>query len=242
MLLRASLTRPLRIDHVLNRALDTATLSADALVGTLEPFDLLKRLAPPGSAELLDFGTIRHEDITPYHGAPNWSSERNAAEFVGRLAAFMRAKTVVELGCFIGYTTAHIATALKTCNGHVYFVDLEKRAVEATRANLERMGLAQFGTPLVGPSCDSTMMAQLPAEINLAFIDTSHGYDDTVQEIETYGRRLSAGGCLVLHDTVRCPGVRIAVDRARRAFDLFTYATEGGNGVSVLVPKRKGQS
>jgi predicted O-methyltransferase YrrM len=237
-LLRTVLTKRFIYNDVIALALSHGHMPVEDVTANLEPIALLQRLGGTRSFIAPDFSPLIPEAMLSNPSAPKiWSSERNAAEFVGRLAALMRARTVCEIGCFIGYTTSHIASALRSvgADGHLHYVDLDPLHLATATANLQRLGLASFGTPHLGGSHDPQTLATLPAEIDLAFIDTTHSYDDTVAEIAAYGPRLSARGCLVLHDSIRFPGVRQAIAEARGAYDVFTFATERGNGVSVLV-------
>ncbi len=236
-LIRTAVTKRFIYDDVVALALSSGPLPVDDVAANLEPIALLQRLRGTHAFIAPDFSALSPEAMLSNPAAPKiWSSERNAAEFVGRLAALLRAQTVCEIGCFIGYTTGHIASALRSvgAGGHLHYVDLDPVHLETATANLARLGLASFGTPHCGASHDPATLSALPAQIDLAFIDTTHSYEDTVAEIAAYGPRLTARGCLVLHDSIRFPGVRQAIAEARGSFDAFTFATERGNGVTVL--------
>jgi len=58
-----------------------------------------------------------------------------------------------------------------------------------------------------------------------------------VREIDQYARRLAPGGCLALHDSIRWGGVRRAVREAADRFHTLTFATDDGNGLTVLRPR-----
>lgn len=240
-LLRAVLTKRFIYPDVTDVALAFGNLPVPDVAGDLEPIDLLGRVGGLDARPWPDFSALRQDAMI---GGPterqNWSSERNAAEFIGRFTAALEAGVVIELGCFIGYTSAHIATALRAQPrpGHLHYVDCADDYLAATAANLKRFGLEGLATPHRGTSCDPTVLAELPAAADLIFIDTTHGYDDTRAEIAAYGPRLSSRGCLALHDSIRFPGVRRAVSEVSDRFRICTFATERGNGLSVLLPRR----
>ena len=171
---------------------------------------------------------------------PPWNSESSVSEFLGDLVFRLKARTVVELGCFVGWTSAHIALGVReaNCNGKLWCVDTETRFLEIARENLARVGLGEQVEFLCGQSMDSAVLAKLPAEIDIVFIDTSHLYEDTCKELDIYSKRLSADGCIILHDTISWPGVRRAVGNIWDRFQSLTFATEGSNGVTVLRSKK----
>ena len=240
-LLRAVLTKRFIYPDVVDVALTFGNLPVPDVAGDLEPIDLLHHVGGLDSRAWPDFSALRPDAMV---GGPtdreNWSSERNAAEFIGRFTAALQAGVVIELGCFIGYTSAHIATALRSQRqpGHLHYVDCADDCLVATAANLKRFGLESLATPHRGTSCDPAVLAELPSAADLIFIDTTHAYEDTRVEIATHAPRLSSRGCLALHDSIRFPGVRRAIAEVRDRFRICTFATERGNGLSVLVPRR----
>jgi predicted O-methyltransferase YrrM len=173
-------------------------------------------------------------------GTPKWSSESSVSEFLGELVFRLHARTVVELGCFIGWTSAHLALGLREAGmkGKLWCVDSEARFLEDARANLARLELDQLVTFLCGQSTDEALLANLPSVIDVVFIDTGHSYETTRKEIVTYAQRLNPGGCIILHDSIGFPGVRRAVAEVWDQFHSLTFATERSNGVTVLWSKR----
>jgi predicted O-methyltransferase YrrM len=85
-----------------------------------------------------------------------------------------------------------------------------------------------------GLSLDSKVLSILPTKIDLLFIDTSHEYKDTLDEITAYLPRLVPGGMIALHDSISQDGVRRAIFDRWPDFETLTFATEFGNGMTVL--------
>lgn len=168
-----------------------------------------------------------------------WSSEPSVSEFVGEIAFCQRAATIVELGCYVGWTSAHLALGQKAArpDGQLWCLDFDARFLDAARTNLTRLGLAGSVRFVQGMSLDPTVIAQLPPSIDLLFIDTSHAYEPTLAEIAAYLPRLSPSGLIVLHDSISQPGVRRAILGRFADFATLTFATEFGNGVTVLRPR-----
>jgi predicted O-methyltransferase YrrM len=78
------------------------------------------------------------------------------------------------------------------------------------------------------------VLAALPPQADLIFLDTSHAYPDTLEEVLAYAPRLAPGGCLVMHDSISIAGVRRSLEELPDRFRRLTFATERGNGVTVL--------
>lgn len=165
-----------------------------------------------------------------------WNSERSVSEFLGELVHTQRAATIVELGCYVGWTSAHLALGQQTAapTGTLWCLDYNPEFLAAARANLTRLGLASRVEFIQGMSLDPAILARLPSAIDLLFIDTSHAYQPTLDEIATYVSRLSPKGLIALHDSISQEGVRRAILDRWPDFETLTFATEFGNGVTVL--------
>lgn len=207
--LRAN-TNPLMFSRIL-RVTDTVVPNFAETLGEESDFDL------PGAPEL-------------HH------SETSVSEFLGELVFRLRASAVLELGCFLGWTSAHFALGLHAAGTHgkLWCVDTKAQFLEHARTNLARLGLDQPVEFLCGSSTDKTILDQLPSEIDIVFIDTSHTYETTRKEIETYSLMLSPGGYMILHDSISFPGVRRAISEVCDKFYCLTFATERSNGLTIL--------
>lgn len=237
-LLRAALTRRYVYREIVNLALEVGNLPVTDVVGDLEPIELCARLGRGKPYVPPDFSRIVPSDVIVESAATtSWTSEPATAQFIGRLAALMQAKVVFEIGCFTGYTTVHLAMALQPSDGHIHYLDFDRSHLDTATKNLQRLGLHARATPYCGASVAPAVLAALPARADLIFIDTTHEYSDTVAEIAAYRQRLSPGGVIVLHDSIRFAGVRRAIAEVYESFGVLTFATERGNGLTVLVPR-----
>jgi predicted O-methyltransferase YrrM len=192
--------------------------------------------APPDVSDKLGLPS----SFTP-PGAPEFfMSEPSVVRFLSHLVFYRKPAVVVELGCFVGWASAHLAVALQA-NGHgkLYCVDCDQKNLDATMKNLKRLGVDEVTNPLLGKSTEPAVVAGLPNKIDILFIDTSHTYRDTLDEILLYSSRLAETGCMVLHDSISFPGVRRAISETSGKFRILTFATESGNGVSVLLRSNK---
>jgi predicted O-methyltransferase YrrM len=206
--------------------------------GDVDPFSFFRALPPAGTVpdfekELGSGSAFSRPEI------PSWSAEPMVGTFLGELAQRLRASTIVEVGSFVGWTSAHLALALRHLGaGKLHCIEIEAQFAEIAYANLARLGLASQVEFHRGLSTDQDVLAKLPAQFDLVFIDASHGYEDTVREIEIYSRRLSPNGYLALHDSIRWEGVRRAIAEAADRFHVLTFATDFGNGLTVMRPRQ----
>lgn len=138
----------------------------------------------------------------------------------GHLARFVTlveqldAQRVCELGVRTGVSTIAWLEGLRRTGGQLFAVDLDPCPIQHRQLTFIR-----------GDDCDPDVVAQIPDELDIVFIDSSHLHGHTVKEIELYLPKLSLGGCMVFHDTAverfdhhpddeRPFPVRTAVDQA----------------------------
>jgi len=238
-LLRTALTRRY-IWHDLTAMVKAHGYELREIRANTHPLRFARQLPSEDSTPLPDFaGRIGPPDEFLLARSYAWNSEASVSEFLGELAFRQRACTVVELGCYVGWTSAHLALGLQAAGrgGKLWCLDYEVRFLDAARANLARLGLAERVEFVPGLSLAPATLAALPAEIDLLFIDTSHEYQATLDEIAAYLPRLAPSGLIALHDSVSQDGVRRAVQDRWPDFETLTFATEFGNGVTVLRPR-----
>lgn len=101
------------------------------------------------------------------------------------------ARHVIELGSRSGVSTVAWLYALEKTGGHLTSVDLAPAPQIGTWGHWEHIQSDDLDPFLV--------MRLEPADI--VFIDTSHAYRQTVQELNTYRWLVKPGGVIVCHDT-----------------------------------------
>ena len=235
-LLRTALTRRFIYDDIITMARDHGLLYADVR-GNMGPLDLAGPIlsAPTGP----DFAARIEpmERFTPPGAPAIFNSEPSVARFLGQLVFHKQPANVIELGSFVGWTSAHLALALQARGGtgRLYCVDYMQDYLELVRMNLRRHQLDACFTPVPGMSLDTAVLNALPPKADIIFLDTSHDYPATLEEVLVYAPRLAPDGCLVLHDSIGLPGVRRSLEELPDRFHRHTFATERGNGVTVLL-------
>ena len=106
---------------------------------------------------------------------------------------------VLELGTRKGNSTLAFLAAVEPTRGHVWSVDID---------NVTRVpdGMGPWaGCPLWtfthGDDLHPAVAAAQPPEVDVLFIDTTHFYDHTLEELRLYAPRVAPGGVILCHDT-----------------------------------------
>ena len=161
--------------------------------------------------------------------------------YLHKRAAAIRKCQAIELGVRNGCSTAALLAGLEDSDGHLWSVDVDPPQPPApTWADHPQWtfvlsdDIALFGSPF------------LPPHVDLLFIDTSHRYQHTLDELNSYGSLVRAGGVIILHDTEleMAPGsvqpedrdypVRRAINDWCRLVFLTPEWHEGCNGLGVI--------
>jgi predicted O-methyltransferase YrrM len=167
------------------------------------------------------------ERIDIYGGAPL----AIAAE-VGRLlyvlAVARRARTIVEFGTSLGYSTVHLAAALRDVGGgSLITTELSADKAQAAIANLTEAGVQGSVDLRVGDAMQT--LEGLDAEVDLLFLD---GWNDLYGDVlELVAPRLA-------------PGALVVADMSRGDPELDRYRAHvldrGSGYVSIELPLDEG--
>lgn len=103
--------------------------------------------------------------------------------------------TVLELGTRSGNSTAAFLVAAEQNDGHVWSVDIEWAALP------EIWYESGHWTFVIGNDLDPVVLENLPDVVDVLFIDTSHHYQQTLDELIAHVPRVSPGGVVLMHDT-----------------------------------------
>ncbi|MBX7244327.1 MAG: class I SAM-dependent methyltransferase [Candidatus Sumerlaeaceae bacterium] len=135
------------------------------------------------------------------------------------LARSVRPALVLEIGCYIGYSTCNLAQALEDSGrGHLHafdiFMELKDyespvlgpcaNCYDATSGHLARAGLAHRVTLHKGDS-SVTIPALLSGQeesFQMAFIDGDHSAQGCLRDFVNVARLLCPGGIAVFHDSI----------------------------------------
>ena len=182
-----------------------------------------------------------------------WNDIQDCLQFLHDSVLAYPLPQVVELGVRGGNSTSALLSAVQYMKGHLWSCDIEPPGRGGDwDFPPEWLDVPEW-TFIIGDSVSDAVLAQMPAEIDVLFADTSHTFEQTMAELEAYVPRVRPGGLVLQHDTqcVRDPGytrefrptaevdgeVARAMDDFCRAHGLTwnnRYSAEGFYGLGVL--------
>ncbi len=133
------------------------------LKGNIDPFSFFRTLPPLGvivpdfKIQLGSAASFSRPDVPP------WSAEPMVAVFLAELALRMRARSIVEVGSFLGWTSAHLALALHETRGRLHCVECDARFLEIARSNLVQRVFESQVEFHCGLSTDEQVLTKLPS-------------------------------------------------------------------------------
>lgn len=77
-----------------------------------------------------------------------WSVPRSTGKILEFMTKFTKSKTILELGCSVGYSTLFLAKAIKENNGHIFTTEILGKKIELAKKNFSESGLSDFITLL----------------------------------------------------------------------------------------------
>ena len=118
-------------------------------------------------------------------------------QFLGALVRSLRAKRILELGTFTGYSSISMALVLPP-DGSVITCDVNEETTEIARRYAEEAGVSGRIEYRTGPALDT--IAQLDGEFDLVFIDADK--PNYLNYYEATLPKLSAAGLMILDNTL----------------------------------------
>lgn len=144
----------------------------------------------------------------------------------------MRPTTVVEFGTSYGFSTIHIAAALRDNGaGRVITTELHEGKADAAWRNIQRAGVADHVGVLVGEA--SRTLAAVPGPVDFLYLDGwTEFYLDVLRAVEP---KLRPGALVHADDTVKfAAGARRYLDHVRDpANGYVSVAIADGQGLEL---------
>lgn len=120
------------------------------------------------------------------------------------------AKTVVELGVGEGHSTIALLKGVAKSGSHLYSVDKNLEVLPKVYKRIREAGLGNQinvyalhmpnWTLILEDDLELAERWNLP--IDLLFVDTSHMYQHTLDELEAYAPFMAENGAILIHDTL----------------------------------------
>ena len=139
-------------------------------------------------------------------GAAKIHTHMTAPELRSLYDLAAQAESVLEIGSYLGASSAQLGAALSLHGGHLYCVDTwanetMEEGMRDTFAEFQRntAGVAQFITTIRKRSGELTG-ADVPPPFDLVFIDADHSYPAVKGDFEKVRDWVRDGGTLAFHD------------------------------------------
>ena len=151
----------------------------------------------------------------------------DAAKYISLLAVSQKAKSIVEVGTGLGYSTLWLAYAASITGGKVVTCELDSAKADVARANLADAGMAGYVEILTGDARE--MLRHQDDPVDFLLIDGEYGQYETYFDV-VY-KRMGMGATVVADDVVAAEN-----DLA----DYTTYVQNHPNLESVTLPLAQG--
>jgi len=143
-------------------------------------------------------------------------------------------KKTLELGTQDGASTLVLTEAASKINGYVWSIDVDE-CFEA-KMKISQAGLEKYWTFIQGD--DIEIGKNWKESVDHIFIDTSHAYQHTIDEIKLFEPFLKPQGFLTFHDTRSFPGVIKAIRDYLKSIDKkFSFYNYFNNNGFVILRK-----
>ncbi|MBU0943505.1 MAG: class I SAM-dependent methyltransferase [Proteobacteria bacterium] len=184
----------------------------------------------------------------------------DVAQYYYCITKMLRPLLVVEIGCFIGFSTLHFAKALKELSfGKVISIDAFDHNVDAGRGMVNRQEVAEYYRKKAGLEDIITYVKgystlvytkirdQIKNKIDLLYIDGDHTVKGMFGDFNTYYDDVRVGGYIIIHDVnpemCGVHGPRALIDHLKsyrtipNDIELIEMPTRDGFGIAILHKK-----
>ena len=148
-------------------------------------------------------------------------------------ASRSKAKHIVELGCTPGGSSIALLYAINRIDGRLWSCDLAQIGLndmsiygvdDSRRTRVSLTKAADYGRMWLGPKLD------------LIYLDTSHTYEDTRDEVNAWLPHLREGGLFIFHDTSACvrtvlPAIFDEISQHSFGYEYHQFPDCHGHGV-----------
>jgi len=145
-----------------------------------------------------------------------WYIDTSEKQFIGESAPPMMSflygfiggnyvRRIVQLGHYAGYSTLLIGFLLKRLNyGKLFSIDIDKDITEYTQKWIDKAKLNDYVSLFCDDSCSLAAIDKCSSYLggapDIVYIDSSHTYDHTIKELNTWIPILRNNGFIFLHD------------------------------------------
>lgn len=157
------------------------------------------------------------------------ATEVEVLQFIQALVAALKPKTLIETGCYTGWGTDHIVTAISDYgDGHLWTTDIGHDMAIKTAERMK--AFSHLVTVTTGSGID--LINQLPGPIDFAFLDS--GPDEIrCHELRALHPKLAASGVVVIHDSGLQHGLRPHLIKTLRELGMQFIMLDTPRGVTI---------
>lgn len=134
--------------------------------------------------------------VSDLHTIDEMASSPLCLSFLCFLTEMLSPRTVVEIGSFVGFSTANLAFGLPK-GSKLYSFEKFDRFAEIAQSNIDNLGLAESVVLNVGDAKEE-LPKKCPKEVDLVFIDGNK--EDYLIYLKFFEERMSDNGIIVIDD------------------------------------------
>lgn len=130
-----------------------------------------------------------------------WIDTRGHLPFLHACGIAYDHPVIIELGVDQGNTTSALLSAAEEADGALWSCDIADASVMVPPAFLA----SPHWHLLHGDDCSPEILAQMPEQCDVLFVDTDHTTEHTLAVMDAYMPRVKPGGMALFHDTEWAP-------------------------------------
>jgi caffeoyl-CoA O-methyltransferase len=166
-----------------------------------------------------------------------WNSELEVGEFIASLIKMTGARSVIEVGVFMGYTSAEIIDSMPK-GSYFVGVDIEDLRVDENIACYEQANKRGVVTEFVLGSSLTELPKFKGNGFDIAFIDSAHHWQHILPEFKQVEPIVKPGGLLIYHDSLHIDDVARLMNYAKSyGYNKIDLNTPESRGLTILQRK-----
>jgi predicted O-methyltransferase YrrM len=159
-----------------------------------------------------------------------WNSEPQVGKFIASLIDCSKARSVIEVGVFMGYTSRAMIEALPK-GSHFVGIDIEDLRTEENKAFYEAAAKRGVVCEFIKGDSKQVLKQFDKHGFDIAFIDSAHYWQHILPEFKVAEKVIKKGGIIAYHDSIHIEDVA----------KLMKYAASFGyNKVDINTPEGRG--
>jgi len=162
----------------------------------------------------------------------HWQIPRDEALVLAQLVRISRCECICEVGTSYGYSTLHLAAAVRQTGGHVHSIDMDRKKFDAAGRHLAEAGLQEVVTQHLGDARQVLRSIEPIKPFDFVFFDAVK--EQSFEYLEAVKPKLASCAVLVTDNTLT-HGDQLAsfVAHLRQLPGASSCQVEVGNGFEL---------